>query len=413
MLDDSLTNHYVSIVKQAVMERYDFDEVINRRGSYDEKYGGMMRNWGRDDLIPLWVADMDFATPDFILDALHKQIDRRIMGYSLTPETFFTAIIDWIRSHHGWNVEREWIKYVPGLVKALGMVVNYYTKPGDKIVIQPPVYHPFRLVPQGNGRQVVYNPLKMRPDGGYDMDLDGLERLLTDDCRMLVLCNPHNPAGICWDKDTLVKLAEICHEHGVMVVSDEIHCDLALFGNKHIPFATVSDKAAEISVTFGAPSKTFNIAGIVSSYLIIPNEKLRAGFYNWIENNEIDYPTVFAVIATIEAYTKGEPWRKQMLAYVEDNIKYVEQFCEQKIACIRPLRPEASYLVWLDCRQMGLSHDELNDLFVNKARLGLNDGEMFGIGGEGFMRLNVATPRTILSRAMNQLAEAVRRLGKS
>ena len=287
------------------------------------------------------------------------------------------------------------------------MAINVFVKDDEKVIIQPPVYHPFRLTPQGNGRKVVFNPLKEKPDGGYEMDFEQLAEVGDKKCRLLILSNPHNPAGICWDADTLRRLAHFCYEHNLIVISDEIHSDMALFGNRHIPFATVSDEAAQISITFGAPSKTFNIAGIVSSYAIVPNPTLRRRFYTWLEANELNDPPLFAPIATIAAYQNGEQWRRQMLAYVEENIRFVEDYCLENIPAVKPLRPQASFLVWLDCRALGLNHEQLIDLFVNRAHLALNDGEMFGQGGEGFVRLNVGTPRAILKQALEQLKRAI------
>ena len=289
------------------------------------------------------------------------------------------------------------------------MAINVFLRPDEKVVIQPPVYHPFRLTPKGNDREVVYNPLLPLEDGRYAMDLDGLDRLLDADpkCRMLLLSNPHNPAGIVWSPETLRRLADICHRRGVLVISDEIHADMPLYGHRHTPFATVSDAAAACSITFGAPSKTFNIAGIVSSYAIVPNDTLRRRFYRWLSANELDEPTLFAPIATIAAYRYGEPWRRAMLSYVEANIDYLIDYCARHLPAIRPLRPEASFLVWLDCRGLNLDHDALIDLFVRRAHLALNDGEMFGPGGEGHMRINVGTPRAILSEALERLRRAV------
>lgn len=389
---------------------YDFSKIVDRTGSGDLKHGALLSMWGRDDLLPLWVADMDFETPKFITDALKKRMEHSLFGYTVVPDEFWTSIINWIDGHHQWKVKREWLTFIPGIVKGIGLVVNVFTKPGDKIIIQPPVYHPFRLVPEGNGREVVFNPLR-EVNGTYEMDFDNLERVADDKCRILILCNPHNPAGICWSRETLVRLAEFCKKHNILVISDEIHCDMALFGHKHIPFASVSDDARENSITFQAPTKTFNIAGIVSSYAIVPNEAIRTKFYHWLKVNELDSPTLFAPIATIAAFENGESWRRDMLAYVEDNIRFVEDYCRENIPGIHPWRPQASYLIWLDCRELGLSHEQLLDLFVDKAHLALNDGEMFGHkGGHGFMRLNVATPRVILTQAMEQLAKAVAQL---
>ena len=390
--------------------KYDFDKIVDRSGSGDLKHGALLPRWGRDDLLPLWVADMDFETPAFITDALKKRLEHSLFGYTVEPEDFLPSIIDWIHDHHQWDVKREWIKFIPGIVKGIGLVCNVFTKEDEKVIIQPPVYHPFRLTPEGNGRKVVFNPLKMRDDGYYDMDFDNLEKVYDEKCKVFILCNPHNPGGITWSRETLQRLADFCYDHHLLVVSDEIHADMAIFGHKHIPFASVSDKAREISITFQAPTKTFNIAGIVSSYAIVPNEEIRKKFFGWLVANELDEPTLFAPIATIAAFRNGEDWRKQMLAYIEDNVRFVEEYCKENIPGVRPLRPQASFLVWLNCRDLHLNHEKLLDLFIDKAHLALNDGEMFGPGGEGFMRLNVATPKAVLKQALEQLAEAVKNL---
>ena len=391
------------------MERYDFDKVIDRRGSGAVKTDALGKVYGKDDLIPLWVADMDFETPDFIVNALKERLEHPVFGYTVIPEDYWQTVQKWIADRHGWETRCEWMTFIPGIVKGIGMVINALLEKDEKVIIQPPVYHPFRLIPQKNGREVVFNPLKALPDGSYEMDFENLEAVCDEKCRMLILSNPHNPAGIVWSRETLERLAEFCHSRGIIVISDEIHCDMALFGNKHIPFAHVSEKAAQCSITFGAPSKTFNIAGIVSSYAIVPNPELREKFFNWLEASEMSAPHLFAPIATMAAFRHGENWRKQMLGYVEGNIEFIEDFCAQNIPQIRPIRPQASFLVWLDCRGLGLSHDELIDLFVNKAGLALNDGDMFSPGGNGFMRLNVGTSRSTLEKAMNQLFDILTR----
>lgn len=386
---------------------YDFDKIVDRTGSGDLKHEVLAERYGRADLLPLWVADMDFETPKFITDALRRRLEHSLFGYTVEPKDYWPTVQKWIKDHHGWDVKREWLSYIPGIVKGIGMVINVFTKPDEKVIIQPPVYHPFRLTPEGNGREVVYNPLKENSDGSYSMDFDNLEEVADDKCKVLILSNPHNPAGIVWDKDTLARLAEFCYDHNILVISDEIHCDMALWGNTHVPFATASDKAAQSSITFGAPSKTFNIAGIVSSYSIIPNDEIRNRFYTWLAANELNEAPMFSPIATIAAFRNGEQWRKAMLHYVEQNILFMEEYCKTHLPKIKPLRPEASFLVWLDCRALGLNHEQLIDLFVNKAHLALNDGEMFGKGGAGFMRVNVGTPRAILTKALEQLTEAV------
>jgi cystathionine beta-lyase len=389
------------------MKHYDFDRIIDRKGSGAIKCDALGKFFGKDDLIPMWVADMDFETPDFITEALMERMKHPVFGYTAEPEDYRPAICDWIAERHGWQVKSEWLSYIPGIVKGIGMVINVFMKEDEKVIIQPPVYHPFRLVPQKNHREVVFNPLRELPEGGYEMDFENLEAVCDDKCRILILSNPHNPAGIVWPRETLERLASFCHSRGIIVISDEIHCDMALYGNRHIPFASVSPEAAACSITFGAPSKTFNIAGIVSSYSIVPNDELRMRFHEWMEANEMNAAPLFSPIATIAAFRKGEEWRKQMLEYVEGNIDFLTGYCRENMPKIKPLRPQASFLVWLDCRGLGLDHDQLIDLFINKAGLALNDGEMFNPGGQGFMRLNVGTPRTILKSALDRLHKAI------
>lgn len=391
------------------MKIYDFNTPIDRRGTHCVKFDALKEMYGRDDLLSLWVADMDFATPDFIIDALKRRLDHPVLGYPVQYDGYWQSVVDWIRSHHGWQVEREWMRYIPGIVKGIGMVVNVFTKPGDKIIIQPPVYHPFRLVPEHNDREIVMNPLRQVGDT-YEMDFEQLEQVIDDKCKILILANPHNPVGITWSRDTLVRLADIAVKHNLIVISDEIHCDMALYGNKHIPFASVSENATRCSITFGAPSKTFNIAGIVSSYAIVPDPVLREKFFAWLTANEMDMATIFAMVATEAAFTEGEVWRQQMLAHIESNIDFVDEYLKANIPEVCAIKPQASYLVWLDFSALGLPHEKLIDMLVNDARLAMNDGAMFGIGGEQHTRLNVGTQRAVLEQAMKQLKEAIDKL---
>lgn len=387
-------------------KKYDFDKIVDRSGSHCLKYDALLDFYGRNDLIPMWVADMDFETPDFIIDALKRRLEHPILGYTLAYDGYWQSIIGWLKKRHNWQVEREWLCYIPGIVKGIGMAINAFTSPGDKIVIQPPVYHPFRLVPEHNNREVVCNPLKVT-DGGYEMDFDNLEQLLDEKCKILIIANPHNPIGLVWDKATLSRLAEIAVRHNLIVISDEIHCDMPLYGNVHTPFASVSEAAASCSITFGAPSKTFNMAGVVSSYAIVPDATLREKFFSWLSANELDMATIFAMVATEAAFNEGDDWRRQMISYIEQNIDFVADFVAAEIPGVKVVRPQASYLVWLDFTDLGLSHEQVVDLVLNRARLAMNDGAMFGKEGEQHMRMNVGMPRSVIARAMNQLKEAV------
>ncbi len=387
---------------------YNFDKVVDRHNTGSMKFDDLQSRFGRCDLIPLWIADMDFEVCHEITDALRQRLNHCVYGYACPCEGYWQSIIDWERNMHGFEFRRDELTYVPGVVRGLGMVINYFTRQGDKIVIQEPVYHPFRSVPEGNGRIVVSNDL-IEKDGWYYMDLEGLERIFCNERpRLMVLCNPHNPIGITWEPAVLQQVASLAKQYGVIVVSDEIHGDLALFGHKHHPFATVSDDAAEVSITLSAPSKTFNIPGLVSSWCVVKNPELRRGFFSWLETNEFNEPTSVATIATEAAYKCGSEWLDQAKSYIERNIMAVEEFCASKLPRrILPVRPEASFLVWLDCRPLGLDHERLVDLFVNHAGLALNDGEMFGRGGFSHMRLNVASPRKVLLGAMEKLQSAI------
>lgn len=389
------------------MKHYNFDEIIDRKGTSCVKYDGLKNAYqGKENLIPLWVADMDFATPDFIVEALKKRCEHPVFGYTFDDDEYYESIQTWLDYKYHWKTEREWISYIPGIVKGIGLAVQCFTQPGDKVIIQPPVYHPFRLVPTRMGREVVYNPLKLE-DGVYKMDFEQLESLIDKDCKMLILSNPHNPGGVVWEKEALVKLAQICSAHGILVISDEIHAEMTYPQFRHHPFATVSEEAAACSVTFMAPSKTFNIAGIVSSYALVPDSRIREKFYSFLEAGELNAGTIFAFTATKAAYTYGAEWLQQMRSYVIENVNFVDEYLKKNIPLIKVYRPQASFLVWLDCRELKLTQPELVQLFEDKAGLALNDGTMFGKEGEGFMRLNIGCPRSILNQALESLKKAI------
>ena len=388
------------------MEKYNFDEVIERKGSGALKTDRLKERFGRDDLLAAWVADMDFATPPFIVEALRKRLEHPIFGYGTEPSDYRKLIIQWEKDLHDWDMDPEWISYIPGIVKGLGMVINVFSAPGDDVFIMPPVYHPFRIVTELNGRQVVNIPLLEDAEGKYDIDFEKLESLPAKG-GILIFSNPHNPAGRIWTEDELKRLAKICKEKNILVISDEIHADMALWGKKHVPFAKVSDEAKENSITFCAPSKVFNIPGIVSSFSVVPDKKIRERFYGWLMANEFNDAPEFSYIATCAAYKLGKEWRDQMLRYVENNVQTVEKFFEKEVPGIKVRRPDASFLVWLDCRDLGLTQEELVDLFVNYARIALNDGSMFGKEGEGFMRLNVAMPRSELLKLLTNIKTAL------
>ena len=384
--------------------KYNFDEVIDRRGTSAIKVEGVKEIWGRDDLLPLWIADMDFATAPFVTEAIRRRLENPVLGYTAKPDSYYQAIINWNKSRYGLDVEKEMIHFVQGIVPGLGMALNTFTQPGDKVMIQPPVYGPFHWLNTRADRTLVTNPLKL-VDGTYRMDMEAFREQVKG-CKVFILCNPHNPGGIVWTEEELNEVAEICYEEGVLVFSDEIHADLTLPPHKHRPFALVSEKARMNSVTFMSPSKAFNMPGLTASHALVFNSKLRRKFHAFLESCEFDLGHVFAFLAVEAAYSNGTEWLDQCLAYIQGNIDYVDAFLQEHTPKIKVIRPQASFLVWLDCCEMGLSQEALVDFFVDKAHLALNDGTAFGQEGTGFMRLNVATSRTVLEQAMKQLAEA-------
>ncbi len=389
------------------MKKYDFDRVIDRHGTSAAKIDRLDAMFGRHDLTPLWIADLDFAVCPEITAALHARLNHPVLGYSDASESYWDSIISWNRKRHGFELSREDLAFIPGVVKGFALAVNYFTRPGDGVLIQPPVYTPFHTVVEGNGRRIVENPLLF--DGkSYSMDLDGLARLLrTEKPKMMILCNPHNPIGIQWDRPTLARLARLCRDAGCVVVSDEIHGDLMLGGRPHIPFLAAGENAEAIGVMLAAPSKTFNIPGLVSSWMAVKNPELRKGFYHWLEVNEFSSPVSFSVIGAEAAYRNGEQWLDEMLEYVEDNIAFTRDYIARNIPGLSMVEPQASFLVWLDFRALHLCQDEIMRLLLDKAHLALNDGTMFGPQGAGFARLNVGTPRCVLEKALDSLRRAI------
>ncbi len=393
------------------MKKHDFDKHIDRRGSGALKWDGLEERYGSPDLSAMWVADMDFEVCPAIIDALRRRLDHPVLGYALTPDSYWQSIIEWLDRRHGFKVSREELTFTPGVVKGLALAVNFFSREGDKIVIQQPVYHPFRMVIEGNNRVAVNNPLIDRGDH-YEMDIAGLREIVDrEKPRMMVLCNPHNPIGIQWDRETLAEVGRIARENGMVVVSDEIHGDLMLNGRRHLPMAAVNDDTAAVTVTLGAPSKTFNIPGMVSSWIVVKNPKLREPFFHWLECNEFNEAPMPATLAAEAAYRNGEEWLGQLLEYIEGNVDAIDSFCRERIPKLKVYRPQASFLVWLDCRALGMSHERLIDLFVREARLALNDGAMFGDEGAGFMRLNIASPRAEVIKAMERIEKAINNHG--
>lgn len=380
---------------------YNFDEIIDRRGTFSVKYDLCKAVFGRADLLPMWVADMDFRTPDFIRDAVIARAKGDVYGYTFRDDGYYQAVADWFTRRHGWKVDREWISYTPGVVAAINMAVMGLTSVGDGIIIQTPVYPPFIHSVASHGRRLITNTLK-DSDHGYEMDFDLLEKQ-AEDAKMLILSNPHNPVGRCWTRDELQRLGEICLKNNLLVISDEIHCDLVLPGFKHIPFASLSPEFENISITAHAASKTFNIAGMATSSIIIPNDELREKYVGFVHDTEIDLGNVLGKEATRAAMLHGEPWLAQLLNYLKDNADFAVDFIRREMPKVRVHKPEATYLLWLDFSGYGLSDEELNRRMVYEIGLGLNPGHEFGREGENHLRMNLACPRSVLKTALDKM----------
>ncbi|MDE6853665.1 MAG: pyridoxal phosphate-dependent aminotransferase [Muribaculaceae bacterium] len=392
-----------------IKDRYNLDKPVSRLHTLATQYEELEMKYGRTDLRPLWIADMDFAVCPAISDALARRVSHPVFGYTTAPASFWSAITSWLRRRHGWTVPRSDIDFLPGVKKGLGLALNYFTRPGDSVVIQPPVYHSFRSVITGNGRVPLDNPLVLGPDGRYSMDLESLEKLCAE-CRpkAMIVCNPHNPIGIQWPAEVLAEVAGICRRHGMLLISDEIYGDMVLDG-AHYPTATVSDDAREVCVTIGAPSKTFNIPGISSAWTVVHNPDLRDGFFRWLLASEFDTPPLFAVIATEAAYSFGDDWLDCVLGYIRGNAAEVCR-CLGALEGVRPFMPEAGFGLWVDFGGLGLSHDDLMHLLVDKARVAVSDGVTFGPGGEGFVRINIGVSRSVLMEGIDAIVNAVKSL---
>ena len=389
------------------MSEYDFDRVIERRGTGCEKWDMVEAIFGAKDLVPLWVADMDFASPPEVVRALLRRVEHGVYGYTECTDGHYDALRGWMRRRHGWDVRREWVVPCPGVVPALNTLVRAFTRPGDRIIVQQPVYHPFMLAAENNGRRVLNNGLLFE-GGRYVMDLDDLrKKVVSRRVKMLILCSPHNPVGRLWTRDELAETGRICVENGIIVVSDEIHSDLVLGGRRHVPFASLSEDLAARSVVCTAPSKTFNLAGLQTANLIIPDAKLRRDYSVAQEECGFFSANVFGTVALEAAYTYGEPWLEALLQYIEGNLRFLSEFITRKMPRITLIEPEATYLAWLDFRGLGMDSRALKDFLRHSAGVALGEGHIFGGGGEGFARVNLACPRRILEEGLGRLANAI------
>jgi len=388
--------------------KYDFDKIIKRVGTNSIKWDWAERRVGVPDVLPMWIADMDFKAPKPVIDALRQRIEHGVYGYTEKPDSYYEAVISWQKKRFGWDIRREWIVFTPGVVTALCMAIQAYTLPGDKVIIQPPVYYPFFEIIQDNNRVVLNNPLKIK-DNRYVMDLDHLEKTVDENTKMMILCSPHNPAGRVWSKEELVQLSQICQKNKIVLASDEIHADLVMRGHTHTPTATLSEDYTDFIITCNAPTKTFNLAGLEVAYAIIPDKKLRHLLKTTLSQTGLMLSNMFGIVALEAAYNHGEEWLEQLLDYLQDNFEFLLSFVKDNMLRVNVIPLEGTYLVWLDFRKYNLTDKVLKDLLLNEAKVWLVDGPRFGSGGEGFQRINIGCPRETLKKGLTQIAQALKR----
>ena len=385
--------------------KYNFDEIIDRSHNRSAKYDEAGKKFGSRDVIPLWIADMDFKTAQPVIDALKARAEEGIWGYTSRPDSYYEAVCGWQKRRNGWDIDKSMISFNLGVVPALSSMVYVFTEPGDKVLIQTPVYSEFYDVTESWGREVVESPLKEQ-DGRWIIDFEDFEEKAKE-AKVFFLCSPHNPLGIVWTREELERMCHICIANNVLIVSDEIHSDLVFHGKKHIPTATLSPEIAAHVISCISGTKTFNLAGLQAPATIFPNQELKARFDKFWFNLDIHRNNAFSTIAMEVAFNEGEEWLEQLLGYIGGNFEFIKDYCAANIPQVKPNVPDATYLVWLDCRGLGMGNEELRDFMIRKAGLGLNEGWSFGRSLSGFMRLNAACPRPVLEKAMEQLKHAV------
>ena len=389
--------------------KYDFDKPVNRRNTNCEKWDGLVEDFGRGDLLPMWVADMDFPAPPKVLEAIHKKVDEGALGYPIIPDSLRDAVRKWEERRHGWKFDNKAVTWATGVVTGLSFATEAFTKPGDGMIIQTPVYHPFFRTVREAGRNLYENPLKFDEKGYATMDLEGLEKLVTPTCRTLILCSPHNPVARVWSKKELEGLADLAKRKDMLIINDEIHQDLIYSDASHTCLASLPGMEERV-VTFVAPSKTFNIAGMKASAAIIPNAKLRAQYISVMERFHLNSINILGITAMETAYNECEDWLDELLAYHEGNRDYLEKFLKEKMPKARMSHPEGTYIFWIDFRGYGLDEAKLQDLLVNKAKVALNNGLDFGKEGDGFARINIGTQRAALAEGLERIAAALKTL---
>lgn len=381
---------------------YDFDKEIDRRGSCSVKYDSLKEVFGREDLLPMWVADMDFRTAPGVLKAVRDAADLGVFGYGFRSADSVDSFIAWVESRYNWSVKREWVSSAPGIVAALPLAINALTSAGDKILIQTPVYPPFHAILKENGRTLVKSPL-INTGTGWEIDWADFESRLADGVKMFILCSSHNPLGRIWSPEELKRMGELCCKYGAVIFSDEIHADLSLYGNRHTVLASISEEIAQNTITAMAPSKTFNVAGMLNSVIVSSSERLLASYNGELKRLHLDLGNLFGHITMAAAYREGGEWLEHLKIYLEKNIDFAHDFLASEVPGVTFLKPQSSFLLWLDFRKSGYTHEEVRNRLLDISKLGLNDGLAFGRDGEGFFRMNIGTNRARVEEGLNRI----------
>lgn len=389
--------------------KYNFDKKINRKNTDSIKWNNLKENYGSEDLLPMWVADMDFESPKEVIDALKERVEHGVFGYPYIGDEVYNSIINWVRKRYNWHIKKEWIVFTLGVIVGLNIAIKEIGEEGDNVLVQTPVYPPFFRVIENHKRELRVNPIKF--DGEkFLIDFEDLEEKIDNRSKLMMLCNPHNPVGRAWTREELNRLGEICIKNDIKIISDEIHADLTLEGVKHTPIASISEELANRTITLLSPSKTFNIAGLFTSIAIVPNKELRETFKKSLEKMEIGHVSIFGSLALEAAYSEGGEWLNEALIYIEDNIDFAIEYIQKHIPQIKVSKPDATYLLWLDFRSLGKTADEVKEALLNVGKIILNDGRPYGQGGEGYFRLNIGCPRSRVEDGLKRIKKAVESL---
>lgn len=386
---------------------HNFDEIIHRNHTASKKWDGLQEAFGEKELLPMWIADMDFKSPLPVIENIIQRASHGVFGYNHRPDSYYDAIVQWMSDKHQWSIHRDWICYSPGVMTAISIILSHFTEPGDPILIQPPVYAPFSQAIKKNNRKLVTNPLKY-DNGRYSIDFDDLQKKLDEGVKLFILCSPHNPVGRVWSKEELRQVGEMCVERNVLIISDEIHADLVHSGNSHTPFGSISEEFSSHSFVCTSPSKTFNLAGLQTANIIIPDQTLREKFKRASDTYFLGPSNTFGMVATETAYRQGTEWLEQCRAYVKQNLDFLKNYIMEHIPEIQVTESEGTYLAWLDCRELKMDTQELEQLLIHQAKVAVISGYTFGSEGEGFIRINLATPRTLLIEGLERINKAIK-----